>query len=110
MSFRHRPRTTHASPSPPARSIMGMSTNGTPASPESIARATKQLAEMEKFATNPGCRRRAVLSHFGEDMGERRVFFRGCKNLRLAFRSLVVLFAGPPHPSSARAESISEIH
>eukprot|EP00752_Nemacystus_decipiens_P004929 g4486.t1 len=52
------------------RSIIGTSTNGTPPTPESIERATTQLAEMEKFATSPGCRRRAVLSHFGEDMGD----------------------------------------
>eukprot|EP00903_Cladosiphon_okamuranus_P019699 g18102.t1 len=52
------------------RSIMGMSTTGTPPTQESIERSNKQLAEMEKFATSPGCRRRAVLSHFGEDMGD----------------------------------------
>ena len=52
---------------------MGMNTNGIPATQESMERAMAQLAEMEKFATSPGCRRRAVLSHFGEDMGETRV-------------------------------------
>lgn len=76
---------THASPSPPscsrfACSIMGMSTNGTPPTQDSIERTTTQLAEMEKFATSPGCRRRAVLSHFGEDMGETRRFCQECKN------------------------------
>ncbi|CAM9820322.1 unnamed protein product, partial [Ectocarpus sp. 4 AP-2014] len=30
----------------------------------------KLLAEMEKFSTSPGCRRRAILAYFGEDMGD----------------------------------------
>jgi len=49
---------------------MAKDTNGAPATPDLIERSTKQLAEMEKLAIGAGCLRRAVLKHFGEDMGE----------------------------------------
>lgn len=51
-------------------SIMEMSTNGMKPSANSVEIGNKLLAEMEKFATSPGCRRRALLKYFGEDMGE----------------------------------------
>lgn len=54
-------------------SIMGMSTSGAPTPPAVIARDLKLLAAMEKFATAPGCRRKALLGYFGEDMGEKLV-------------------------------------
>lgn len=49
---------------------MSMSTNGVVPTSGSIERSNKLLAEMEKFSTSPGCRRRAILAYFGEDMGK----------------------------------------
>lgn len=39
-------------------------------SPAVVERDLQLLAAMEKFATAPGCRRKALLAYFGEDMGE----------------------------------------
>lgn len=49
---------------------MSMSTNGIAPSAETIRRSNELLAKMENFATGPGCRRRTLLTYFGEDMGE----------------------------------------
>lgn len=51
-------------------SIIAMSTTGAPTSPAVVERDLKLLAAMEKFATAPDCRRKALLGYFGEDMGE----------------------------------------
>ena len=55
---------------------MEMPNNGVRPSAKSLEIGNKLLAEMEKFATSPGCRRRSLLKYFGEDMGERRFIRR----------------------------------
>lgn len=50
--------------------IMSTSTTGVPVTRETMARENELLAKMEQFATAPGCRRKALLAYFGEDMGE----------------------------------------
>lgn len=49
---------------------MSMSTSGIAPSASTIRRSNELIAKMENFATGPGCRRRALLMYFGEDMGE----------------------------------------
>ncbi|CAM9767620.1 unnamed protein product, partial [Hapterophycus canaliculatus] len=48
------------------RSILALSTNGVAPTAESLKRSSALLAEMERFSTSAGCRRRTLLEYFGE--------------------------------------------
>lgn len=59
----HRPRVIR---------IISMGTSAAATDPKTVARSHDLLSAMERFATEPWCRRSALLKYFGEDMGERR--------------------------------------
>lgn len=79
---------------------MAMGTSGVAVTATSTERSNQLLAKMVKFATGLGCRRRALLMYFGEDMGEMSkapleifmlYFWRNCFTLQMYCRLRYIL-------------------
>ncbi|CAM9478460.1 unnamed protein product [Ascophyllum nodosum] len=87
------------------RSIMEMPNSGVRPSAKSLEIGNKLLAEMEKFATSPGCRRRSLLKYFGEDMGTAKC--DGCDDCDRAAASTTG-FDGGASNSAKEAELFNE--